>query len=199
MGHGLTGLLVGGSFEQLVLRPDLGGYATTGTTVQFVQRPLIAMGGLLGPSIVGGAIIVMGARSERAARAALWLLVAALGLSAMIWIRSLFGLVAIPVIAVLLALAALKGGVTLELFLTQFIGIQLCLALVSDVNYMFTGSFVRDGETRLSDTSTISEYWLLPYWVWGALIAAISLAILLLAFYVAWVRPFVKAREAAEA
>lgn len=190
MGHGLTALLLGGSFEKLVLFSDLGGYASH-TALGFFRRPLVSMGGLLGPSIVGGGLIVLGARSEKTARLALWLLVAALGLSVVIWIRSLFGVVAISAVAVVLAGVALKGGVFAELFMTQLIGIQLCLALVSDVNYMFTKSFQRGGETLLSDTGQIAEHWLLPYWVWGGLIAATSFAILLSAFYVAWIRGMV--------
>ena len=46
----------------------------------------------------------------------------------------------------------------------------------------------------ISDTQAIAQQLLLPYWVWGALIAAASLLILAVSFWLAWVRPSSKAR-----
>lgn len=190
MGHGLTALCLGGEFRQLVLFSNLGGYATH-TATGFLRSPLVAMGGLLGPAVAGAAVIVCSARSERAARLTLGLVVGAIALSVLVWIRPLFGFgfVGMLLIAVALGAVALKGHEVLELFMTQLIGIQLCLGSLSSFDYMFTRDFMRDGQRLESDTQAIANHWLLPYWLWGALIAAASLAILLGAFYLAWVRP----------
>ncbi|MCA8924911.1 MAG: M50 family metallopeptidase [Planctomycetes bacterium] len=190
MGHGLTALCLGGSFKRLVLFSDLGGYATH-TAVGFVRGPLVAMGGLLGPAVAGGAVIVCGARSERSARITLGALAVLVALSLVIWVRPFvgFGFLALGGIGVALSAVAFYGNTVLRLFLTQLIGIQLCLGSLGSFDYMFTKDFERDGERLASDTQSIAEHWLLPYWVWGSLIAAASILILVSAFYVAWIRP----------
>jgi hypothetical protein len=189
MGHGLAAIALGGSFSHLELYSDLGGVAYH-TAGGFFARPLVSMAGLLGPAIAGGAVIVMGARSERAARSVITVLAVAIALSIAIWIRSLFGVLAMGLITLALALLAARGGQMAELFTTQLIGIQFCLGSLGDFDYMFSPGFVRDGRPMLSDTGAIAESWLLPYWFWGALVAALSVAILALAFYRAWIRPY---------
>jgi hypothetical protein len=187
MGHGLTAVAMGGKFLRLELYPNLGGLAWH-TASGFLAGPMVSTGGLLGPAIAGALTITQGARSERAARLLLGGLVLALALSTVVWIRTLFGVAAIGVTSLALGLLAAKGPAFLKLIVTQFIGIQLCLGSLADIDYMFTESFVRDGQVRLSDTQRIAEHWLLPYWVWGALIAAASIALLITALYYAWVR-----------
>lgn len=189
MGHGLGAILLGGEFTQLVLRADLGG--TAYHTVTGMARPLVAAAGLLGPAIAGGLVIVIGARSERAARGLLLGLALLLLLSALIWVRPIagFGFPAALVLGSLFLAAALSKAPALELLLVQLIGIQLCLGSLADFDYMFSRGFERDGQYVSSDTGTMAEHWLLPYWVWGALVAGASLAILAAAFWLAWLRP----------
>lgn len=188
MGHGLTAILMGGDFLRLELYPSLGGQASH-TAGGFFGRPLVSIGGLLGPAVAGAFVIVQGAKSERSAGLVLGALVAALALSTVIWIRTLFGFFAIGLISVALGALAAKGPRFPKLIVTQFIGIQFCLGSLADIDYMFTKSFTRNGRVMFSDTQRIAEHWLLPYWVWGSLIAAASIALLLAAFYFAWMRP----------
>jgi hypothetical protein len=193
LGHGLTALLCGGEFRELVLFPNLGGYARH-TATGFIARPLVSAGGLLGPAIVGGMLIVLGSRSERVAKAALGVLAGAVLLSLALWIRpangdGLIGVGLAAGIGVALVALALKGNAFLKLFVLQLLGIQFCLGSLSDFDYMFTKGFMRDGALRNSDTQNIAESLLLPYWFWGGLIAAASVLILIAAFYVAWIRP----------
>lgn len=189
MGHGLAALLLGGRFDHLELRPDLGG--TAYHSIGGLARPLVAMAGLLGPALAGGAIIALGSRSERTARRALLGLAVVALLSTVVWVRPLvsFGFVAMLVVGGLLLGAALSKKPALELFLVQLVGIQLCLGSLADFDYMFSAGFVREGQPMQSDTATMAEHWLLPYWVWGALVAGLSLLILAGAFWVAWIRP----------
>lgn len=196
MGHGLTALLSGGTFDKLVLYQNLGGTAFSASPGW--AQPLVSAGGLLGPAIAGGFVIVLSAR-PRTARWVLGGLAIALLLSLVFWIRNLFGLASIAGVAVVLGALALKGPTMVRVFLAQMIGIQLCLGSISSFDYMFTKEFVRDGKTISSDTQAIASVLLLPYWFWGTLIAALSLLILTVAFYLAWVRPIVKARRKAKA
>lgn len=189
MGHGLSALVLGGVFDHLELRPDLGG--TAYHSISGLARPLVAMAGLLGPAIVGGGIIVLGSRSEKTARGALFALAVCVLLSALVWVRPIdsFGFPAALVLGGLLLGAALSKKPALELFLVQLVGIQLCLGSLADFDYMFSSGFVREGQAMQSDTATMAEHWFLPYWVWGAFVAALSLAILGAAFWIAWIRP----------
>lgn len=187
LGHGLTALLLGGDFESLKIWKDLGGVAFTRSADNGLAPALVAAGGLLGPAIAGGGVVVLGARSKTA-RFVLTMLALALALSTLLWIRNLEGFVGTAVLAVVfLGLAAIRSE-TPRLVVTQLLGIQLCLASIGSLDYMFTKEFLRDGVMVPSDTELIARQWLLPYWVWGSLIAAFSAVILVIAFHRAWVR-----------
>ncbi|MGE0706821.1 MAG: M50 family metallopeptidase [Planctomycetota bacterium] len=188
LGHGLTALLVGGRFEKLVIYSNLGG--TAFSAAPGWGEPLVSAGGLLGPAFAGGLLIVLGAR-ERLAAGVLSGLALALWLSLLLWVRNLYGAVAIGALGAVVAGCAWWTPRLVRVFLAQLVGIQLCLASLSSFDYMFTQRFERDGQLVLSDTEAIARAipLPLPYWFYGALIAALSLAILGLAFYVAWIRP----------
>lgn len=187
MGHGLTALLVGGSFEHLELYSDLGGVA-------FTRRPdglraaAVSAGGLLGPALLGGLVVILGAR-EATARRVLIALGGALALSLVIWVRNPFGMLGVALLAAGVLALARWGGEAPRLVVTQMVGIQLCLGSLGSFDYMFTREFERGGKVMASDTQAIAQQLLLPYWLWGALIAATSLLILAAAFWVAWIRP----------
>lgn len=187
MGHGLAAMVLGGRFDRLELYPNLGGVAYYRSVSRGLQ-PIVAAAGLLGPAIAGGAIIVLGARSRMAG----WILISLTGglaLSALLYVRNVFGLIFIILVAIGLALVSTKTPVMVRLATVQFLGIQFCLGALSDFNYMFTKSFQRGGQILHSDTQSIAEVWWLPYWFWGAVIAALNVVILVGAFYGAWLSP----------
>lgn len=192
MGHGLTALLVGGSFEHLELYSNLGGVAFTWRP-DGLRAAAVSAGGLLGPAVLGGFVVVLGAR-QATARRVLAVLGVALALSLLLWVRNLFGMLGVGLLAAGTLALARWGGEAPRLVVTQLVGIQLCLGSLSSFDYMFTREFQRGGTTMASDTQAIAQQLLLPYWVWGALIAAASLLILAVAFWLAWVRPASKAR-----
>lgn len=186
MGHGMVGELVG-DFDKLVLFKNLGGYALVSRD-NGLESVLVSAGGLLGPAVVGGVMIWMAAK-ERLARWALGVLSVAILLSVAIYVRSVFGFFAMLAIGLVLALIAFKGPTLMRIAVAGFIGIQLCLASWGDRHYMFTKNFVRDGEVNDSDTQNIADEWFLPYWFWGGLILALSIAIMAYSFYMAWLKP----------
>jgi len=186
MGHGLVGELVG-DFERLVLFRNLGGYALVSRD-SGLESVLVSAGGLLGPAIAGGAMIIMSAR-ERLARFALGVLAVSILVSVAFYVRSMFGFFSMAAIGLVLAAIAFKGPTLLRVALSGFIGIQFCLASWGTRDYMFTKNFQRDGETLDSDTQNIADEWFLPYWFWGGLILAMSVAIMTWSFYRAWIRP----------
>ncbi len=188
MGHGLFALLAGGSFNRLVIFSNLGGTAFS-SGVGGLGRAFVAAGGLLGPAIAGGIIIVLGSR-EHTARWVLAGLSVLLIVSLLLFVRNAFGWVALGLIAAVLAPVAFYAPELVRIFVAQLIGIQFCLASWGTLDYMFTKNFERDGQILNSDTEEIADVLLLPYWFWGGLIAAMSFAIMASSFYVAWIRPF---------
>jgi hypothetical protein len=188
LGHGLFAIVVGGSFNRLELYQNLGGVAYYGG-VGAAGRALVAAGGLLGPALAGGLIIILGSR-EATARWVLAGLAIILALSLVLFVRNLFGFVALTVIAALIGGLAVYGPDVVKVFTTQLIGVQFCMASWGTLDYMFTKNFRRGNETINSDTQEIAEVLLLPYWFWGGLIAVMSFAIMASSFYIAWVRPF---------
>jgi hypothetical protein len=191
MGHGLTALLVGGRFSHLELYADLGGVAYHAGSGGRIANALVAAGGLLGPALLGGIIIILGAR-QRTARIVSLALSLALAVSLALWVRNPFGMIIVAAIAAALGAIARWGPDPVRVVVTQLLGIQLCLGSFSDFDYMFTKGFVRDGQPMTSDTQAIAQSLLLPYWFWGALIAGLSIIIMLAAFWLAWVRPALK-------
>lgn len=187
MGHGLAAIAVGGRFRRLEIYPNLGGQAVS-TGVYGLGRAIVSAGGLLGPAIAGGAIIVSGSR-DQTAQWVLTVLAVSVALSLVAFVRNLYGWLSLGAIAVVLMPAAVYAPVELRIFLAQLIGIQFCLACWGSLDYMFTKQFHRDGRVLNSDTQEIANVLVLPYWFWGAVIAVISLGVVVGSFYIAWVLP----------
>lgn len=188
MGHGVFAILAGGSFNRLVIYQNLGGTAYSSGVGSF-GRAFVAAGGLLGPALAGGLIIVLGSR-QSTARWVLAGLSILLALSLVFFVRNVFGWVALGIIAAALGPLAFYGPELLRIFVAQLIGIQFCLASWGTLDYMFTKEFRRNGQVINSDTQEIAEVLLLPYWFWGGLIAIMSFLVMASSFYVAWIRPF---------
>lgn len=86
MGHGLTAMLLGGSFKQLLIYPNGSGIAVH-TSSGGLGEALVAAGGLLGPPIAGALFILTG-RSPHHSRLVIGLLGMALLVSTLIWVRT---------------------------------------------------------------------------------------------------------------
>ncbi|MEM9316450.1 MAG: M50 family metallopeptidase, partial [Pseudomonadota bacterium] len=121
LGHGVTAMIVGGEFRRMEIYQNLGGVAFSTRPDNNWAPVLISAGGLLGPAIAGGIIIVLGS----SARVGGWIL-EILGLllivSAVIWIRNPFGLLSITSLGAALFLTGYFGSNLVELCVVQFIG-----------------------------------------------------------------------------
>ncbi|MGE0786360.1 MAG: M50 family metallopeptidase [Sandaracinaceae bacterium] len=184
MGHGLTALVLGGSFDRLEIYASAGGLAFT-TSGDGWPRALVSMGGLLGPPLLG-AMILATSRGPRRASIVLWAVAGAMILSTVIWVRSLTGLVVVPSVAVAIALLAYKGWDAVRHLVAQFLGVVLGLDTVSRIDYLFTEHAVIGGQARPSDVANIASEVGGHYPLWGALLAAISLSLLAVGIRIAW-------------
>ena len=185
MGHGLTAMLLGNNFERLVILPTGSGYAesTLYGNSRF-DRALVAAGGPLGPSMIGSVLILASSR-RKFWRPALYVLSAALVLSTLIWVRSLVGIVVLPLVALLLVAIAHRAREGFVRFALQFLGVLAAMSMFRDWDYLFSQSANIGGQVMLSDTGAIAEALFMPYWFWAAFIIALSAAMILASLKVA--------------
>ena len=175
MGHGLTALLVGAEFKELAMFSNGSGYARWQGNVGRIGRAMISAGGLVGPSIAGALLLVISKKTSRAPKI-LRVLGIFMLLSVLIWARSAFAIFFILLVACsFLFLARFEKPAA---FFVQLLGVQLCLAVFSDLNYMFSEGGMVDGQQRSSDVAHIEQALWLPYWIWGGLVALTSFTVL---------------------
>lgn len=175
MGHGLTGILMGGSFYELVLEPNGSGFALMEGPFLFgrIGEAIISANGPLGPAFVGAGMI-LASRSDKATRICLMLLSAAMFISLLIWVRSPTGWVVLPILGASIAAIANFGKVWMRALAIQFIGLQAVISMFLQWDYLFSYAFSRGGEVILSDTGQMSEITGLPHWAWAGLILFIA-------------------------
>jgi hypothetical protein len=189
MGHGIAAMLTGRGFERLVIFSDGSGYAESLGPVDGYRLTdaLVAASGPLGPAIAG-ALFIISSRSPIATRNALAVLGVALILSTLIWVRSLAGWLVLPALGIALALLALRGSRPWQGFVIQLIGVQACISVWRQFDYLFSPGGSVGGQLQRSDTGAIADVLFLPYWFWGAGISAMILALLWWSFRLAFQR-----------
>ena len=176
MGHGLCAMLLGGSFVRLQLSPDGSGYAIHSAT-RFLARPgvaLVAAAGPLGPALAGSWLIWCSLRPKWS-RIALTGLAVVMLLSALVWIRTVFGVSLIVLLAVVLLLIRVKGSDSWHSLTLQVIGVQACISVFLQIGYLFTEKVQVSGQLVYSDTGQIAAALFLPYWFWAVLLTGLTL------------------------
>ena len=175
MGHGLTALLLGQSFERLIIYPNGSGVAES--MISRDASPLalaaFAAGGPLAPTFFGAGLIMASAH-QKLWRPVLWGTSIAIFASVILYVRSTVGFAVLPLIALSLALIAWKAAPGVNRFTLQFLGLLGALSMLSDYRYFFTEEVEIGGRTMLSDTGQIEAALWLPHWFWAALILLIS-------------------------
>ena len=117
MGHGLAVIAMGERFDHLLIYPDGSGVAVSEVSPDrnVVQDAIIAAGGPIGPALAGAALIAS-SRSLRGTRIALAVLGAALLVSAAIWVRSLTGMVVLPLVGIAILAIARRANADQQRF-----------------------------------------------------------------------------------
>lgn len=191
MAHGLAALALGGSFSKLLVFSNGSGvaYYSGPLWLEPISRALVAAAGPLGPPIAGAALI-LASRNAKTASTSLYILAAFLLVSTAIWVRSLFGIVAIPAIGLAILLICRRESLPTRRFAVQFLGVQACVSTYHQVGYLFTYSA---GPFGISDTGQMQRILILPYWFWGGSIVIASLFILGQSLRIAYRPPAVRA------
>ncbi|HIK25667.1 MAG TPA: M50 family metallopeptidase, partial [Thermosynechococcus sp. M46_R2017_013] len=143
------------------------------------------LGGPLGPAIAGS-IFILASRSPRATAICLKALGIVILASVFLWVRSLFGIVFMTGVGLAILLVAYRGNHWLKGLSIQFLGVQACISTFQQVGYLFTYAIAGK---QLSDTGLLQQYLWFPYWLWGALIAVLTLGLLLWSLKVAYTPP----------
>lgn len=187
MGHGLMALLLGGRFERLLIFPSGSGvaYHSGSLFLGGIGRALVAAAGPMGPPVAGAGLI-LASRQFKTAHLSLQLLGIALIFSALIWVRSPFGFVAILLLGLLVLGIAFKTPRWVQGFAIQFLGVQACVSTFHQVDYLFSSTA---GPLGLSDSSQVARQLFLPYWFWGGLMAIASLYLLVHSLRIAYKSP----------
>ena len=189
MGHGLAAMLTGRGFERLQIFADGSGVAESLRPADGYRLTdaLVAASGPLGPAIAG-ALLIVASRSPRATRYALAALGVALVLSTLIWVRSPTGWLVLPALGMAIIALALRGSQPWRSFVIQLLGVQACISVWQQFDYLFSPGGNIGGRLQRSDTGAIADVLLLPYWFWGAIISAAILALLWWSFRLAFRR-----------
>ncbi|MEM9923113.1 MAG: M50 family metallopeptidase [Cyanobacteria bacterium P01_D01_bin.50] len=182
MGHGLAAILLGGNFQQLQISADGSGVAQYSARFGPIARALVAAAGPMGPPIAG-AIFILASRSFKTANISLKILGGFLLFSVLIWVRSIFGIVAILLLGLIILLIGLKASRWFQGFSIQFLGVQACISTYHQLDYLFSRTA---GPLGLSDTGQIQQQLFLPYWFWGGVMAIASLLILVQSLRIAY-------------
>jgi hypothetical protein len=184
LGHGLTAVLVGGKFASFELYSDASGLALTETSGR-LQHVAVVAGGLIGPSVAGVSLFVMGKAPERA-RTCLGLIAGAFVVLLVLVVRNMFGWIFIAGLGALCAIIAWRGPALLSQLVVVFAGTQLALSVYSRGDYLFTPVAATSLGEMPSDVALLSAALWLPYWFWGALCGAISVAVILFGVKYYW-------------
>lgn len=189
MGHGVVAMLTGRGFERLLIFADGSGVAESLRPADGygITDALIAAGGPFGPAIAG-ALLIIASRAPAATRNALAALGVVLILSTLIWVRSLTGWLVLPALGLAIVLLAWRGSLPWQRFVIQLLGVQACISVWRQFDYLFSPGGSVGGQLQRSDTGAIADVLLLPYWFWGATISAAILALLWLSFRLAFRR-----------
>jgi len=178
LGHGLTSLLLGGGFHRLEMWPSGAGASEIDASAFGPLRlALAAAGGLVGPAVAATLCFTLG-RTGRGARACLLALGVLLLIAEVLVVRNVFGLAFTGLVAAACLFTALRGTPTAVRLAVVFVAVQLALSVFSRADYLFTRTVNTPNGQFPSDVERIAQALWLPYWLWGTLCGAFSIAVL---------------------
>lgn len=181
MGHGITSLILGGSFSKIEIFPDGSGIAYISSSNNFgrLGSALVAMMGPLFPPILGYIYL---ASSKKANLAKLFMFMTSifLAISTIIWVRTSFGFFFLLLLSLLIFFISISNNEKLIFFCAQIIGIQAFMSVYLSLGYLFSSTGNINQSSLTSDTAVISQNLFLPNWFWASAILIISVTLLLL-------------------
>lgn len=178
MGHGLTALILGGSFHKLEIVSSGSGVAYWSGDVfgGDLGKAMIALAGPVAPTIVGAFFLLMSSQKSKRQRSRMINLIFSIFMIIcdIIWIRTLFGAFVIGAFSVAFFCSAVWGTEKFNSVVLQFIAVQALMSIYMNIGYFFTGIGTGEDGIYYSDTYVVSQCLILPYWFWGCVVTAFS-------------------------
>jgi hypothetical protein len=179
--HGLAMIVTGTGFDRMLVYPDTSGLAFPSGGSGTLGIVLVGSAGYVGTALLGALLLVVGATHSRA-RTVLAVLGGVMVLSAVVWVRNAFGIVAVGLLGAALVVAALRTGPRLRAFLVEFLAAQTCLNALLDIRTLFAAHTMLDGRPHGdSDARLVGRFVGGPFWLWAILWLVLSGALLFLA------------------
>jgi hypothetical protein len=188
MGHGITALLLGGSFRRLAVWPSGAGLADLDIAgFGRIRQGLTLAGGLVGPSVAAALCFALG----KTGQGARWCLLGVgllLAAAEILVVRNLFGLFFAGVIAAGCLFAGLRCSPEVAQWVVVFLGVQLALSVFSRADYLFKKTAANPSGIYPSDVLQMQYALFLPYWLWGFVCGAFAVLVLLYGLRTFWGR-----------
>ena len=169
-GHAVMTLLVGGEVSSIVIERSASGVTSSLIPQSRIAQGLVASAGYLGASIVGCALM-LAARGRKPAHGILWTIGAIMLVTLIAWMRNVFGVAVVLILAAALMALSRKSG-PVSSFVLSLLAVQVALNAVFDIRVLF---LVNGGH---SDAATMARLFLLPAWTWASLWMVISIGLL---------------------
>ena len=189
LSHGLAMMLTGVGFDDVMIYRDTSGLAHASSGAGGFASALIAAAGYMGTALWGALLLVV-TPTGTAARRALIVLAALLGITALLAVGNEFGQWAIGAIALAFALAAVIVPARARLFVAHFVAAQACVDAVLDIRVLLRPQQVVDGHIAgASDATNMAMatfgttaswaiwLWAIAWLVWALIVLFVALRI----------------------
>lgn len=180
LGHGMGAVITGGHFDHMIITRGFSGLAHTAVFGE-AERIVVILGGLLGPAIAGG-LLLIASRRLNLNRIALYILSALLFATALFWAGDNFTRTGTLMLGGFILVIAVKGTPFICRILALIISISLCLSAVTRLDYFFVKDGEVRGKTQTSDTGALAEILGGGHLIWAILLSALSLFILYVSY-----------------
>lgn len=180
MGHGIAAMIVGGDFVKFEMWINGSGVATSSLSSQAsnLSHAFVAFGGLIAPALIAALCFILG-RSGKSSRLGFLAYAVICLVSVVLVVRNLFGILFVLCCMLICGvLALLPKKDTFPQYGMLSLAISLLTSVFSRGDYLFTDTANTTVGVMPSDVGQIANYLFLPYWFWGALIAALSVGVL---------------------
>lgn len=178
--HALAACATGGRVDDLQVFRDGSGLARTRVPNNRWAKAVVAGAGYPGASLFGAALLSM-RHVDQGGVAALFVLGLFIGLSVLLWVRNLFGVLALLGVGVLFVAAGMFLDPVSADLVVSFVGVATCMHALTSLRALFGSQQVAGGQVVVSDAHRMAELLWLPSWVWAVLWICVGVAATLLA------------------
>lgn len=153
--HGFAALFAGGAIDRLEVYPDTSGLAYT--SVASARRGFVISAGYQGTAVVG-CLLLLFRRTKRGPRTGTVAVAALMVLSCLLWIRNVFGFVAILVMGLALAGVGWKLPSAHMRNVYVVLAVTCALNAITSVRGLFGDNQQVNGEPSSTDAHSMAEF-----------------------------------------